>query len=105
MVPSDVLFLRGSPEGIVRLRELGLAVQSKQGAFGDECRFWLRYQAAWGGFPEHLLTAQVEVLDNRLVVGQVRYDATGAGGRPDRFGTAMGKLTPLLEALFVRVQR
>ena len=88
-----------------RLRELGLAVQSRQAAFGDECRFWLRYQAAWGGFPEHLHTAHVEVLDSHRIVGQVRYDATRAGGRPDRFGSAISKLAPLLEALFVRVQR
>ena len=87
------------------LNDLGLTTQSKQGAFGDECRYWLRYQATWGGFPEHLTTAQIDVLDNLSIIGHIRYDATRAGSRPDRLGTATGKLKPLLEALFVRVRR
>ena len=85
--------------------ELGIRTQSRQGAFGDECRFWLRYQATWGGFPEHLKTAQIDVLDNQSVIGNVRYDATQGASRPDRYGTAISKLAPLLEALFVRVKR
>ena len=87
------------------LKDLGLTAQSKQAAFGDECRYWLRYQATWGGFPEHLKTAEIEVLDNLSVIGHIRYDATGAGRRPDRLGSASGKLKPLLETLFVRVRR
>ena len=87
------------------LRALGIATQSKQGAFGDECRHWLRYQATFGGLPEHLKTASIEVLDNRTVIGRIRYDATRAGSRPDRYGASKEKLKPLLEALFVRVER
>jgi len=87
------------------LQALGLTTQSKQGAFGDECRHWLRYEAAFGGFPEHLQTARIEVLDNLSVIGSIRYDATGAGSRPDRYGSSADKLKPLLEALFVRVKR
>ncbi len=93
-------------DGLFRnLDELGIPAQSKQGAFGDECRFWLRYSATFGGFPEHLRTAKLEVLDNRQVIGRIDYDATGAGSRPDRFGSAAEKLKPLMEALFVRVRR
>lgn len=93
-------------EGLFRaLDELGFHAQSKQAAFGDECRYWLRYKATWGGFPEHLLTAQIDVLDHRAVIGAIRYDSTRAGSRPDRYGTAVSKLEPLLAALFVRVER
>ncbi len=93
-------------DGLFRTLEgLGLHAQSKQAGFGDECRYWLRYEATWGGFPEHLLTAQIDVLDHRAVIGAIRYDSTQAGSRPDRYGTAISKLAPLLATLFVRVDR
>ena len=87
------------------IKTLGFTTQSRQSAFGDECRHWMSYTGTWGGFPEHLTFAEIKVYDDRARLGHVRYDARSAGKRPDRYGSAIGKLQPLLEALFVRVQR
>jgi len=87
------------------LRELEFSTASKQSAFGDECRFWMRYGATWTGFPEYLATAQFDVYDDRSRIGRAVYDATGGGSRLDRYGSATEKVKPMLNALFLRVER
>ena len=87
------------------IKALGFTTQSRQSAFGNECRHWMSYTGTWGGFPEHLTFAEIKVYDERARLGHIRYDARNAGKRPDRYGSAIGKLQPLLEALFVRVER
>ncbi|MDZ7669094.1 MAG: hypothetical protein U5Q16_06580 [Gammaproteobacteria bacterium] len=87
------------------LRELEFATASKQTAFGDECRFWMRYSATWTGFPEYLATAHFDVYEDRSRIGRAVYDATGGGSRLDRYGSATEKVKPMLNALFLRVER
>lgn len=87
------------------LRELHFTTGSKQTAFGDECRFWMRYSATWAGFPEYLATAQFDVYQDRSRIGRAVYDATGGGSRFDRYGSAVERVKPMLNALFLRVQR
>jgi hypothetical protein len=87
------------------MRELGFATQSRQGAFSGECRYWMSYTATWAGFPNYLATAEFKVYEDRKQLGHIRYDARKAGNRPDRYGSPIGKLQPLLEALFVHVER
>ena len=85
------------------IKDLGFVTQSKQSAFGNECRHWMSYGATWAGFPEYLATADIKVYEDRKRLGQIRYDARKAGNRPDRYGSAISKLKPLLEALLVHV--
>lgn len=87
------------------LRELEFTTGSKQTAFGDECRFWMRYSATWTGFPEYLATARFDVYEDRSRIGRAVYDATGGGSRLDRYGSATEKVKPMLNALFLRVER
>lgn len=87
------------------LRGLGFATQSMQTAFAGECPYWLRYEAAWSGFPRYLTFARFEVYEGSTRLGYATYDARSGGGRPDRFGPATGKVRPLLEGLFHHVAR
>lgn len=87
------------------LQGIGLGTQSMQTAFAGECRFWLRYYATWDGFPSYLVTAEVEVFEGNARLGRVLYDASQGGGRPDRYGSAIGKVRPLVEGMFHHVQR
>ena len=82
------------------LQNLGFATQSMQTAFPGECPYWLRYDAAWSGFPSYLSFARIEVYEGSTRLGYASYDATRGGGRPDRFGPATGKVRPLIEELF-----
>jgi len=66
---------------------------------------WVSYDATWDGFPNYLVTARVEVYQGNALLGRALYDARRGGGRPDRYGTAMGKVGPLIEGLFHHVQR
>jgi hypothetical protein len=85
------------------LRSLGLKTQSMQTAFAGECPYWLRYDATWDGFPAYLVRSRVEVFHGNHRLGQVRYDASDGGGRPDRYGSAVGKVRPLIEGMFHHV--
>jgi hypothetical protein len=87
------------------IQSLGITTQSMQTAFAGECPYWLRYDAAWSGFPSYLVSAQVEVYEGSTKLGHAFYDARHGGGRPDRFGSAMGKVRPLIEGMFHHVQR
>jgi hypothetical protein len=87
------------------LRELQFTTGSTQTAFGDECRYWMRYGATWSGFPEYLATAQFDVYEGRSRIGRGVYDATGGRSRVDRYGSATEKVKPMLTALFLRVER
>jgi hypothetical protein len=87
------------------LRDLGFATQSMQTAFAGECPYWLRYDAAWTGFPSYLAFANIEVYEGSTRLGYAIYDARSGGGRPDRFGSAAGKVRPLIEGLFHHVLR
>jgi len=87
------------------LGEFEFTTGSKQTAFNNECRFWMRYGATWTGFPEYLATARFEVYEDRSRIGRAVYDATGGGSRLDRYGSATEKVKPLLNALFLRVRR
>lgn len=91
-------------EGIfVTLQDLGMRTQSMQTAFAGECPYWLRYDAAWSGFPTYLSTATIEVYEGSTKLGHVFYDARKGSGRPDRFGPAIGKVRPLIEGMFHHV--
>lgn len=85
------------------LQSLGMRTQSMQTAFAGECRYWLRYEAAWTGFPTYLQTASIEVYEGSTKLGHAFYDARKGGGRPDRFGSAAGKVRPLIEGMFHHV--
>lgn len=85
------------------VRELGFSVQSRQTAFGSECGHWMSYRVTWGGFPEYMISAEIKMFHHREPLGYVRYDATSAAGRPDRLGSAMGKLRPLVNAMLAHV--
>ena len=87
------------------VQSLGIETQSMQTAFAGECPYWLRYDATWNGFPSYLVTARVEVYEGNSRLGNVIYDARRGGGRPDRYGSAMGKIRPLIEGMFHHVQR
>ncbi|NBC22308.1 MAG: hypothetical protein GVY21_02405 [Gammaproteobacteria bacterium] len=85
------------------LQDLGMRTQSMQTAFAGECPYWLRYDAAWSGFPTYLSTATIEVYEGSTKLGHVFYDARKGSGRPDRFGSATGKVRPLIEGMFHHV--
>lgn len=87
------------------IRSLGIATQSLQTAFAGECPHWLRYDATWDGFPAYLVIAEVEVYQGSTRLGYLRYDARQGGGRPDRYGSAIGKVRPLIEGMFHHVER
>ena len=87
------------------LRGLGFATQSMQTAFAGDCPYWLRYDAAWSGFPSYLSFAHIEVYEGSTRLGYATYDARRGAGRPDRFGPATGKVRPLVEGLFHHVVR
>lgn len=85
---------------------LGFKTLAKQGAFFGECRFSLSYKATWAGrLPKWPLVINVTVYDGRSQLGFIRYDASRGSGRPDRYGSAIGKLKPLLTELFAEVDR
>lgn len=85
------------------VKSLGISASSMQTAFAGECRFWLRYQATWEGFPNYLVQARVDVYENNARLGYALYDASHGGGRPDRFGSAVEKVRPLIEGMFHHV--
>lgn len=87
------------------LTSLGLTTQSMQTAFAGECPYWLGYDAAWDGFPAYLVMARVEVYRGSTRLGHAFYDASRGGARPDRYGSAVGKVRPLIEGMFHHVQR
>lgn len=87
------------------VRSLGIEAQSLQTAFAGECPYWLRYEAVWDGFPSYLVVAEIEVYQGSTRLGHARYDARDGGGRPDRYGSAVGKVRPLIEGMFHHVVR
>jgi hypothetical protein len=87
------------------VQSTGLKTQSMQTAFAGECPYWLSYDATWDGFPAYLVTAHVEVYKGSTKLGHVIYDARRGGGRPDRYGSAVAKVRPLIEGMFHHVQR
>lgn len=87
------------------LDALGLRTRPKATAFPGECPVWIRYEASWSGLPSYLELARVDVYQGTSRLGHALYDARRGGARPDRFGSAIGKLEPLLDGLFHHVQR
>ena len=85
---------------------LGFKTMAKQAAFRGECQYSLSYRITWAGYvPKWPLTINVTVYDGRSQIGYVRYDASRGSSRPDKYGTAMSKLKPLLVELFAEVDR
>lgn len=87
------------------LQTMGVHARSMQTAFAGECPYWLRYEATWDGFPSYLVNARVEVFHGNARLGHATYDASAGGGRPDRFGSAVAKVRPLIEGMFHHVRR
>lgn len=84
---------------------LGFKTLAKQAAFSGECRYSLTYKVSWAGFPKWPVALDVVVYDGRSQIGYIRYDASRGSSRPDRYGSAIGKLKPLLTELFAEVDR
>lgn len=84
---------------------LGFKTLAKQAAFSGECRYSLTYKVSWAGFPKWPVALDVVVYDGRSQIGYIRYDASRGSSRPDRYGSAIGKLKPLLTELFAAVDR
>ena len=85
---------------------LGFNTLAKQAAFRGECQYSLSYKVSWAGYiPKWPLAISVTVYDGRSQIGFIRYDASRGSNRPDRYGSAIGKLKPLLKELFAEVDR
>ncbi len=84
---------------------LGFNTLAKQAAFAGECQYSLTYKVSWAGFPKWPLAVDVMVYDGRSQIGYIRYDASRGSSRPDRYGSAIGKIKPLLTELFAEVDR
>ncbi|TDJ26910.1 MAG: hypothetical protein E2O61_12645 [Gammaproteobacteria bacterium] len=85
---------------------LGFNTLAKQAAFRGECQYSLSYKVSWAGYiPKWPLAIDVTVYDGRSQIGFIRYDASRGSNRPDRYGSAIGKLKPLLTELFAEVDR
>ena len=88
------------------MTKLGFRTLAKQAAFTGECQYSLRFDVSWAGtIPKWPLLMNVSVYDGRSQIGFIRYDATRGSSRPDKYGTAIGKLNPLLTELFAEVIR
>ncbi len=85
---------------------LGFKTLAKQAAFTGECQYSLSYDVSWAGYvPKWPMAINVTVYDGRSQIGFIRYDASRGSSRPDKYGTAIGKLKPLLTELFADVNR
>ncbi|MCZ6640827.1 MAG: hypothetical protein O7F71_04580 [Gammaproteobacteria bacterium] len=87
------------------IEALGFNTLAKQASFAGECQYSLTYKVSWAGFPKWPLAVDVMVYDGRKQIGYIQYDASRGSSRPDRYGSAIGKIKPLLNELFAEVVR
>jgi hypothetical protein len=65
-----------------------------------ECRYRVEYDANWGwDVAIYLKYADIRILDGDRLIGRATYDARGAWGRVDKFGSTDAKLDQLMDRL------
>lgn len=93
-------------ELVTQIEQLGFESESYQGDRPDGAQHYLTYTANWSwDMAMYLTYFEATLYDDGRVLGEVEYDARSGGANMSKFGSTANKIQPLLEDLFMKVER
>lgn len=107
VLENDKVLMEGLlDELLLQIRENDFDSESYSGARPAGAKHHITYTANWAwDMAMYLTYFELKLYENDRLIGEAKYDAKNGGGNMGKFGKTAEKIRPLLEELFLDVQR